>query len=147
MIGCAQIVEIQNDELAAGDRNVAVGGEAADAVVNGRCRRRVIDVNKPIDCEIRIECHSQEAALANRTHGERDEWRRQQHAVLDDAQKAVLLADKQTAIRCELHCGRRDEAARHERFSEPRWQCRGECHRRSGDAQEKDLRGESQQRR
>jgi len=44
--GAAQIIQIQSGDFATGDRDVAVGCEAADPIVDRRCRGCVVDVNK-----------------------------------------------------------------------------------------------------
>ena len=44
--GAAEVVEIEDHDLAAGLGDVAVRGEAADAIVNSRRGRRVIDIHE-----------------------------------------------------------------------------------------------------
>ena len=132
MIGrAAQVVEVEDDDLAAGHGDVAVGGEAADAIVNGGRRRRVVDVDELVGREVRIEGDAEQAALADGVDGECKKRRRQQRAVLDDAQPAALLGDEEAAVGRELHRGRTRQAARDERFGEPVGH-RRRLHRRSG---------------
>ncbi len=104
--GSAQVVEVHQHDLAAGRGDVAVGGEAADAVVNRRGSRRVVHVHEAIRREIRIERDAQKAALSARIDGDGQERGRQQRAILDDTQLPALLAHEQAAIRSERHRGR-----------------------------------------
>ena len=89
-----EIVEVEQDHLAARGGHVARGGEAADAVVDRRRRSRVIEVDELVDEEVGIERHAEETALNIRIHGEDDERRGQESVVLDDAQRTALLADE-----------------------------------------------------
>ena len=63
--GAAQVVEVEDHDLAAGDGDVAIGGEPADAVVHGGRRRRVVDVDEPVGGKCRIEGDSKQTALAD----------------------------------------------------------------------------------
>ena len=104
-----------------GDGDVAVGRESADAVVNGwassRCsrRRRSDSWRSPDRRRRRAGPRSPDGA-----DGQCKKGSRQQHAVLDDAQPAALLADEEPAVGRELHRGRARETAGDERFSESR---------------------------
>ena len=128
--GATQVVEVEQNLLASGRGNVAIGGEPADAIVNGRGRRRVVDVDELIGRELRIEGDAEQAALADGADGDRQERRRQQDAVLDDAKAAALLRHEQTPVGRELHGGRTGQAARDERFAESCRDRRG-LHRRT----------------
>ena len=60
----AEVVQIEEDRLAARHRDVAVRRESADAVVDGGCSGRVVDVDVVIGREVGIEGESEQAALA-----------------------------------------------------------------------------------
>src|SRR5687768_14781180 len=87
-------LEIHQYDLAAGQGDVAVRGEAADAVVDGARGGRVVDVDVLIAEKVGIEGDAEEAALAGGVDGDGDERRGQQRVVLHDAQGATLLADE-----------------------------------------------------
>src|SRR5262245_28013500 len=88
-----QRVELEDHDLAVGQRSITVRGEAADAVVYGGRLGGVVDVDVVIGGEIRIEGHSEQAALARRVDVERQKRRLEQGTVLDDAQVSGLFAD------------------------------------------------------
>ena len=121
----AEIVEFEDHNLAAGLGDVAVRGEAADAIVNSRRGRSVIGIHKVIHRERRVEGHAEEAALARRVDGYRQERRRQQRTVLDHAQASALLAHEQAPVRRKLHGRWTCEAAGHLRLGESGRQGRG----------------------
>ena len=64
--GDEQRVEVEEDDLAPGRRHVAVRGEAAHPVVDGRRGGRVVDVDELVGREVGIEGDAQQAALARR---------------------------------------------------------------------------------
>ena len=64
--GVAQVVEINQDELAVGRRDIPVRSKPAYAVMRRGTRHGVIQVNVMVACEIRIERHAQKTALAVR---------------------------------------------------------------------------------
>ncbi len=70
----AEVVELEDDDFAARDGDVAVGGEATDPVVHRGCRRRVIHIDVSVRGERWIECHTEKAALTCSADGDRDEW-------------------------------------------------------------------------
>jgi hypothetical protein len=53
--GAAQIVELEQNRFAAGNRDIAVCGETAQAIVNRRRRRRVVHVYEVVRREVRVE--------------------------------------------------------------------------------------------
>ena len=71
----------------------------------------VIDVEKIIVREVRIEGDAEQAAFAVLIDVQGEERRRELHTVLDHAQTSALLADEDTAVRRDLHCGRIIEPA------------------------------------
>ena len=123
--GAAEVVELEDDDFAAGHRDVAVGGEAADAVVDGRRRRRVVDVDEVVRRKVRVEGDAEQAALARGVDGEGENGVGEQRAVLDHAQAAALLADEQPAVGRELHRGGRGKSRGDCHFRESRWHGRG----------------------
>ncbi len=62
--GGAQIGQIHHDRFTACDRNVARGGETADAVVNRRRGGGVVDIDQLIGDEVWIERDAQQTAFA-----------------------------------------------------------------------------------
>ena len=115
----AQVVELEEDELTARDGHVAVGREAADAVVNRWRGGRVEHIHELVRGEVRIERHAQEPALAGRIDGQADEGRREQRSVLDDAQLPALLRHEQPPVGSELHGRGIRQAADHQHVLEP----------------------------
>jgi hypothetical protein len=91
--GAAERVQLQQNRLTAGERDVAVGGESAQAVVCRRARHRVVDVDVLVVPKRGIERHAQQSPLAGRIDGECQEGRREQCTVLDDPQ-LTALADR-----------------------------------------------------
>ena len=59
-----KVVEVEDGHLAAGDGDVTVGRETADAIVNRRCRGGVVDVDDVIAREVGIERDAEQATLA-----------------------------------------------------------------------------------
>ena len=59
----AQGVDVEQVDLAAGNRGIAIGGEPAHPVVGRRAGNRVIDVDILIRREIRVDRDAQQAAL------------------------------------------------------------------------------------
>jgi hypothetical protein len=104
VVRCAgERVELENDRLAAGLCDVPVGREAADPVVPRVAHDRVIDVHVLIGREVRIERDAEQAPLTRGVHGEGDERGRQQSAVLDDPERAALLADENAFVGSDRH--------------------------------------------
>ena len=136
--GRAEVVQFQDDRLASRHRHVAIRGESADAVVDRRRGRGVIDVHILIAGEVRIEGHAQQAALTGGVDGEGDEVLREQGAVLDHPQPSALLADEQPPVGREGHRRRIREPGDDERFGVTGGKRRGE-ERKS----ERDKEGES----
>ena len=102
---CLKVVQVDNHNFTAGQRDVAVGGEAADAVVRRISRNRVIDVNKLFVAKFGSKA-TPSSALAVRINCQGYKRRRQQRTVLDHAQLPALKTNKDTSVRRELHCGR-----------------------------------------
>ena len=115
----AEVVELENDHLAVGHRDVAARGEAADAIVDGRGRRRVIHVYILIALKRGIERHAKEASLTHVVDRQRHERRGQQRASLDHAEVAALFGDEQPPVRGELHGRRTREPGRDQHLAEP----------------------------
>ena len=88
-----------SDDLAARGGDVAVGREAADPVVRDAAdRARRVDVDPAVGRERRMQGDADQSALAGRVDGDGRERRRQQRAVLDDAQRPALLGDEETPV-------------------------------------------------
>ncbi len=85
-----EVVEVQELHLAPRNDDIAVGREAADAVVDRRRAGRVVDIHELIGCEVGIEGQTQQAALAGGVHAQREEGSGLQVAVLDDPHAARL---------------------------------------------------------
>jgi len=62
--GAAQVIQIGQHKFTAGQSDVAVRGEAADAVVGRVTGNCVIDVDEMIRREVWIESYAEQAALA-----------------------------------------------------------------------------------
>jgi hypothetical protein len=118
--GAAEVIQPQDERLAAGDRGVTFGREPAHAVVPRGRADGVINVNEAVRAEVRIERDAEQAALAHGIDADRDERCRQQDTVLDDAKLTILLADEDPAIRREGHGCRAGDPARDKRLGEPR---------------------------
>ncbi len=88
-----------------GLRHVSVRGEAAHPVVDVGRRGRVVDVHPLVRREVGIKGDAQEPALAGGIHGDGDERRGQQRAVLDDPELAALLRHEDPPVRGEGHGG------------------------------------------
>ena len=73
-----------------------------------------------IDLKVRVEGDAQHAAFTGGVDRQRDEWRREQHAIADHANGPALLADKQAAIWRELHGGGTRQSVCDDRFAEAR---------------------------
>jgi hypothetical protein len=101
--GEGEIVQLEKNRLAAGFGDVPVGREAADPVVPRVAHDRVIDVHVLIGREVRIERDAEQAPLTRGVHGKGDERGRQQSAVLDDPERAALLADEDAFVRSDRH--------------------------------------------
>ncbi len=71
----------------------------------------VIDVEKIVAREARIESDTEQSAFAVWIDVQREKRRREQRTVLDHTQASALLADEDTAVRRDLHCGRIVETA------------------------------------
>ena len=122
MIRRAQVVELEDDHFAAGDGDVPVGGEPADAVVHGRRRGRVVHVHVRVREESGVEGDAEQTPFPGGVDSECKKWSRQKRSVLDHAQPAALLADEETSVGRELHGGWTRQAARDHGFGEPRRQ-------------------------
>jgi hypothetical protein len=107
MVGGAQALQVQDRHFAAGHCHIAICPEPADPIVDRRSGRRVINIDVAVDGEIGIERHTQEAALAKRVDVHGEEGGRQQRAVLDHSQTAVLLANEDPAVGREGYRRRR----------------------------------------
>lgn len=123
VVGGPERLEIQQDVLAR-CRHVTVGDEAAHAVVHGRRGGRVVEVNEAVRRKLRVERDAEQSALTRRIDGQRHERVRQKDAVLDDAKRAVLLADEEAPVRSKGHGRRLDQACRNGGV--------GESHRHGG---------------
>src|SRR5258708_1429219 len=88
---CAQVVEIENNQLASGHDYIAVCRKATNAIMRWRSGHRVIDVEKVIGGEVGVKSNPEQAALTRRIHCQGHKWSRQQGAILDHAQAATLL--------------------------------------------------------
>ena len=105
--GAGEVVELEDDDLAARHGDVAVGGEAADAVVERPAswpcsrRRRSWLVAKSGSKATPSSPRSPAALTVTVTNGVG-----QQRAVLDDPQRAALLGDEEPAVGRERHGGR-----------------------------------------
>ena len=98
-----EVVQIEENRLAAVNNDVAIRSEPGDTSVNTRCRSGIVDIHKMISRKVRVERDSQQTALANRAHSKRQERLREQCAVLDHSKCATLLADEDAPIRCKRH--------------------------------------------
>ena len=126
-------VQIDEDDLAPGSRDVAAGGEPADAVVNVRAGRGVVDVYVLVAVERRIERDAEDSALADGVDRQREKRLVQQRAVLDDADLPGLEAHEQPAVRRKRHRGRIGQAADDQALREAgrqRRRVRGRTHQR-----------------
>ena len=83
--GSTQVVQFEDNDFAAGNRDVPVGRKAADAIVDGSGRRRVVNVNELIGCEVGVKSDSQQTTLAGRIDRDRHKWRREQRPGFDDS--------------------------------------------------------------
>src|SRR6266480_5292590 len=83
--GRAEIVEFQDNGLAARCRGIARRGKPADPVVGRWRRNRIIKVDVVVRGEVRIERDPEKAAFAGGIDSEGHEWRAEQHAVFDQA--------------------------------------------------------------
>src|SRR5438552_18949588 len=101
--GGAEVVEIQDNDVAARCSDSAGPGKPAISVVKWRRRSRVINVEVMIGGEIRIERDCEKAAFAGGIDGKADEWCAEQHTVFDHAQLPTLLTDKKPSIWGERH--------------------------------------------
>ncbi len=112
-----EIVEIKNDNFAACQRHITVGGKATDAIVNCRSSCGVVSVDKLIGRKVWVESYPEQSALAERINGETYKRRTQESAILDHAKLAPLFADKQPAIRSEGHGSWVGQASSHRSFA------------------------------
>ncbi len=78
--GGAEIVEFQDDGLAARYGGIARRGKPADPVVVRRSRNRVIQVNVIVRGEVRIERDPEQAAFTGGLDREAHEWCAEQRA-------------------------------------------------------------------
>ena len=88
------VVPFEQDDLAARYRDVAPGGEAADAVVDVRAGRHVADVDVAVVGEVRVEGHADQPALPVAVHLDGHKWLRQERPVFDHPEGSRLLADE-----------------------------------------------------
>jgi hypothetical protein len=93
-----EIIQLENNRLAARNGDIAIRSETADAVVGRTSRNGVIDVNKLVVGKIGIEGHTQESTLAAGSSRHRDKRSWQQRSLADNAQGSSLLADKEAAV-------------------------------------------------
>ena len=128
-----QGIELEDHRLAAGGRDVAGGGEAADAVVRRRAGHRVVDVDERVAGEGRVEGDPDQAPLAGGIHRQREERRGQQRPVLDDAHAPRLLADEDAAVGRDRHRGRAGDAAGDEHLGKAGRKRGGGGRRRDGE--------------
>ena len=106
--GIIQGGQIEEDLLAAGHGHVAVGREAAYAVVDGRARRRVEDVDVAVCGEVGVERDPEETPEVGGVGGDIEERLAQQLTFLNHPHPAyavvvALLGDEQSPIRGDCH--------------------------------------------
>src|SRR5205085_2519560 len=65
LVGIAEVVQVQQHQFAARHGNVAVRGEAADAVVSWCVSDSIIKVNEVVCLESRVEGDSEQASLTD----------------------------------------------------------------------------------
>src|SRR5258708_34975783 len=92
---CAQVVEIENNQLASGHDYVSVCSKATNPIVRWRSGHRVIDVEEVIGGEVGVKRNPEQAALTRRVHCQGHKWSRQQGAILDHARASPLLTNEQ----------------------------------------------------
>ena len=90
--------QVDQHLLAARDRDIAVGGEAADPVVGAARGSRVVHVDMAVGVELRIEGQADEASFTARIGVDAGERRRQQRAVLRHPHRATLFGDEEPAV-------------------------------------------------
>ena len=121
--GSRQGIEIEQIHLAARHRQVAVGGEAADAVMHHRRRGRVININEVVGGEGRVQSDADQAALPRGIDRHGDERRGQEVAgVVDYPQAAALLGHKDPPVRRRFHGGRAGQPRAERHLGEARRQ-------------------------
>ena len=104
--GGAEIVEFQDNGLAARHGRIARRGKPADPVVEWRGNDGVINVEVVIGGEVGIERDPEQAAFTGGLDREAHEWCAEQRASFDHAQLPALLADKKPSISRKSHrCG------------------------------------------
>jgi len=81
--GRAEIVEFQDNGLAARCSGFARRGKPTDPVVDRRRRNSVIEVDVVVGGEVRIERDPKQAAFTGGIDREAHEWRAEQQAVFD----------------------------------------------------------------
>lgn len=109
----AQGVDVQQVDLAAGNRSNSISREPAYPIVGGRAGNRVINVNILVRREIRIDRDAQQSALVGRINVQAEKRRVQEMAIFEDPQLASLLGHEQAAVGREGHCRGINEPAGH----------------------------------
>ena len=102
--------QVQQRHLAAHFRDIPVGRESAQTVVNRRRQRRVIEIHEMIGAEVGIQLNADEAALLIGVDGHGHKRVGQQHPAFDHSYVAPLLAHKHPAIGRHRQRGRRGDA-------------------------------------
>ena len=102
-------MQLEDDLLAAGHCHVAVGREAAHAVVDGRACRRVEDVDVVVCGKVGVKRYPEDSSGVGGIGVELEERLAQQLAILDHPHPTYvvvsLLGDEQPPIRGEGHGG------------------------------------------
>ena len=98
--------------------------EAAEPVVRGRARRRVVDVDVVVAAKLGSNADAQQPALVHGVDGQRRERRGKELAVPDHADAPLLQRHEESAARVERHRGPLLEAGRYEGVDEARRRCR-----------------------
>lgn len=107
-----QIIQLKDDFLATSHGDIACCPEAADAVVDGRRRRRVVDVDvlRRACRKVRSKGEAKQTTFTQSADGDGEEGCGEQLSIFDDTELTVLLTDEQAAVGCEGHRGRIREA-------------------------------------
>ena len=108
--GFPQSGQVQQRHLAARFRDIPIGREAAQAVVNRRRQGGVIEIHEMVRVEVGIELDADESAFLIGVNGQGHERVGQQHAALDHPHSAPLFAHKNPAVRRHGQGGRGGDA-------------------------------------
>src|SRR5882724_12443607 len=104
--GAGQVIQIHQGYLAIGSGDVAVRGEAAYPIMNGRTSGCVINVDELVRTEIRIEGHSEQSSFAIGVDRQRNKRRREKRAILNDPELAGFDTNEEPSVVREGHRGR-----------------------------------------